>query len=271
MKTEDGKMLAIYRRLWLVNWAEQWQYRANLMMYLFFWLVSPIVYLAVWTTIANAQGNVSGMTAPDFVAYYMILLIVNISTSDITVYLLANRIMDGTLSNMLILPIHPVLTHVLMNNLAFKALQLIALTPIWAILYLLYQPVLVLTPVNLLLAIPALLMGFLILFFVGAIITSIAFWTTRVWALWDFFNALFGLFAGQFVPLALLPPTLQTVAQVLPFRLSLYFPIELILGKLTLQQAMLNLGLQALWCGVAYISFRLIWRAGVRNYTAVGA
>jgi ABC-2 type transport system permease protein len=264
-------MLAIYKRLWQVNWAEQWQYRANLVMYLFFWLVSPIVYLAVWTTIANTQGSVNGMSAQNFVSYYMILLVVNITTSDITVYLLANRIMDGTLSNMLILPIHPVLTHVLMNNLAFKVLQLIALAPIWAVLYLLYQPVLTLSPINLLLAIPALLMGFLIMFFFGAIITSVAFWTTRIWALWDFFNALFGLLGGQFVPLALLPPTLQTIAHLLPFQLSLYFPIELILGKLTPEQIALNLGLQAIWCLLTYGLFRLIWRAGIRNYSAVGA
>ena len=53
-------MLRIYQRLWQVNWAEQWQYRANLVMYLLYWLVSPVVYLAVWTTIANSQGSVGG-------------------------------------------------------------------------------------------------------------------------------------------------------------------------------------------------------------------
>jgi ABC-type uncharacterized transport system permease subunit len=42
-------MLRIYRRLWAVNWAEQWQYRANLLMYLLYWLVSPIIYLVVWS------------------------------------------------------------------------------------------------------------------------------------------------------------------------------------------------------------------------------
>ena len=38
-------MLRIYKRFWQVNWAEQWQYRANLMMYLLYGLVSPVVYL----------------------------------------------------------------------------------------------------------------------------------------------------------------------------------------------------------------------------------
>src|SRR5512141_787890 len=114
-------MLMIYKRLWQVNWAEQWQYRANLLMYLAFWLVSPIVFLAVWTTVATAQGSVNGLTAQDFIAYYMILLIVTIATSDITIHVLAYRISDGTLSSQLLLPIHPILTQVLVNNLAFKA------------------------------------------------------------------------------------------------------------------------------------------------------
>ena len=46
-------MLRIYKRLWQVNWAEHWQYRANLMMYVLYGLVSPVVYLAVWTSIAS--------------------------------------------------------------------------------------------------------------------------------------------------------------------------------------------------------------------------
>ncbi len=46
-------MVEIYKRFWQVNWAEQWQYRANLLMYLAFWLVS-VVYLSVWTAIASA-------------------------------------------------------------------------------------------------------------------------------------------------------------------------------------------------------------------------
>ena len=70
-------MLKIFQRLWQVNWAEQWQYRANLVMYLLFWLVSPVVYLAVWTTIARSQGSVNGLTPNDFVTYYMTLLIVD--------------------------------------------------------------------------------------------------------------------------------------------------------------------------------------------------
>src|SRR4030066_1444687 len=127
-------MLQIYRRLWQINWAEQWQYRANLLMYLLYWLVSPIVYLAVWTTIANSQGNVKGLTANDFVTYYLTLPIVDQLTSDITLHLLAYKIQDGTLAGELLRPVHPVLTNTLVNNIAFKMLFLLALLPVWAVL-----------------------------------------------------------------------------------------------------------------------------------------
>ena len=46
-------MLLILKRLWQVNWAEQWQYRANMMMYLLYDLISPVVYLAVWRSVAT--------------------------------------------------------------------------------------------------------------------------------------------------------------------------------------------------------------------------
>ncbi|MBI4790802.1 MAG: ABC-2 family transporter protein, partial [Chloroflexi bacterium] len=130
-------MLRIYQRLWQVNWAEQWQYRANLLMYLLYWLVSPMVYLAVWTTVANSQGSVSGLTANDFATYYLTLLIVDNLTADITIYLLAYKIQDGTLAGELLKPIHPILTNVLVNNVAFKALTLIVLIPVWLILVIL--------------------------------------------------------------------------------------------------------------------------------------
>src|SRR5512141_1892380 len=133
-------MFKIYLRFWQVNWAEQWQYRANLLMYLLYWLVSPVVYLAVWVTIANSQGSVQGLTANDFITYYLTLLIVDQLTSEITIHVFAYKIQDGTLSGDLLRPVHPILTSTLVYNLAFKALTFIVLIPVWLLLALLFRP-----------------------------------------------------------------------------------------------------------------------------------
>jgi viologen exporter family transport system permease protein len=265
-------MFKIFQRLWQVNWAEQWQYRANLLMYLLYWLVSPIIYLAVWTSIANSKGSVSGLTANDFVTYYMTLLIVDQVTSNIVIHTFAYKIQDGSLSGELVRPIHPMLTNALVNNIAFKFLTIIGFIPIWIALFFLYKPDFSHVMVNgVLLAMPAMVIGFLISFLLSASITSLAFWTTRVYSIHEFYYAMILLFSGQFVPLTLMPKLIQDIAQFLPFQLLIYYPIQLILGKLTNAQIIQGYITGAIWLTVSIVVFNLIWRNGVKRYSAVGA
>ena len=265
-------MLRIYYRFWQVNWYEQWQYRANLLMYLAYWLVSPVVYLAVWTTIARSQGSVGGLTANDFVTYYLTLLIADTLTSDITVHLLAYKIQDGTLSSELLRPVHPILTNTLVNNIAFKALVFMVLVPIWLVLVLLFQPdYSMVTIQSILPAVPALMLGFGINFLLGATLTCLAFWTTRVYSITEFYFALAILFSGQFVPLQLMPPLIQRLAAYLPFQFYIYFPVSLILGRVPPETIAWKFALGLAWLAVAYALFRLIWREGLKRFSSVGA
>jgi ABC-2 type transport system permease protein len=265
-------MLKIILRIWQVTWAEQWQFRGNLLTYALYGLISPIVFLSVWRTIAASQNGVKGLTANDFTAYYLILLVVDTLTSEITLQLLAHKIQDGSLSGELLYPVHPVLTRALVNNIANKALMFAALLPVWGVLVLLFRPDFSgVTPVHLLLAFPAIGAGFLIHFLMGSLITCGGFWTTRVYALSQFIYAFATLLGGVFVPLSLLPDFAQPIAQFLPFQLYLYFPIELILGKLDLGRIELNFALQAAWLLVMLLAFRGAWSTGLRRFSAVGA
>lgn len=267
-------MLNIYKRLWLTNWAEQWQYRANLLMYLLYWLVSPVIYMSVWITIAksSAQGAVSGLTANDFVTYYMVLLIVDQLTSEITIHILAYKIQDGTLSGDLLRPIHPILTQTLVNNLAFKALTFMVLIPVWIVLFLLFRPDFSgVTWGSLLLGIPGILIGFGISFLLGSVLTLIAFWTTRVYALNEFFYAFVVLFSGQFVPLQLMPDVIQKISPFLPFQMYRYVPIETILNRMPLEVVLRNYAAGLVWLVLCAVLFVWVWKEGVKRFSAVGA
>ncbi|MBN2118994.1 MAG: ABC-2 family transporter protein [Anaerolineales bacterium] len=265
-------MFKIFRRLWQVNWAEQWQYRANLIMYLLYWLVSPIIYLAVWTSIAQSKGSVNGLTPNDFVTYYMTLLVVDQITSNIVIHTFAYKVQDGSLSGELVRPIHPMLTNALVNNIAFKALTIMGFIPVWIVLFFLYKPDFSsVTFSGILLALPATMMGFLVGFLLSAAITSLAFWTTRVYSIHEFYFALMLLFSGQFVPLTLMPKLIQDIAQYLPFQLLIYYPIQLILGKLSSTQIVQGYVTGITWLVIAILVFNWVWRNGVKRYSAVGA
>jgi ABC-2 type transport system permease protein len=76
--------------------------------------------------------------------------------------------------------------------------------------------------------------------------------------------------SGQIAPLTLFPSSIQTVAALLPFRWTIGFPVELLLGRLSPVEALMGLGAQAVWLVVSFVLVRIVWRAGVRIYSAVG-
>ena len=265
-------ILRIYRRFWLVTWAEQWQYRANLLMYVLYWIVQPIVYIAVWTSIANAQGSVKGFTANDFIVYYLTILIVDQITSETVFYNMSYKIQDGTMAGELIRPVHPILTNSLMGTLAFKALTTLVLIPILILLMLLFRPQFEpVSATNLLLAIPALLLGFAIGFLITASITCVAFWTQRVWGLYRLYGIPFALFSGQFVPVQLMPKVVQQITYLLPFQLFKYFPAQLVLGKLSAEEILQGYVSGIIWLIVSWFLFRFMWSRGLKQFSAVGA
>jgi ABC-2 type transport system permease protein len=47
--------------------------------------------------------------------------------------------------------------------------------------------------------------------------------------------------------------------------------VELLLGRLTPGQALAGFGAQLAWLATSLILLRIVWRAGVRAYSAVGA
>jgi ABC-2 type transport system permease protein len=265
-------MLKIYNRFWQVSWAAYWQYRASLMMYVFYGLVSPVVYLSVWTSIANAKGSVSGLTANDFATYYLTLLVIDMITGDLSYYYLASKIQDGTLSGDLLRPIHPVFTQIFIATTAQKALSFVALAPVWIFLVLLFRTDFsAVTLTSVLLTLPTVIIGAAIAFLLGASITCLAFWTTRVNAIAELYGALIALFSGQFVPLQLMPPVIQAVARYLPFQLFRYAPIETLLNRATTADLARNYVLYGIWLAVALFIFTRVWQAGVRRFSAVGA
>ena len=49
------------------------------------------------------------------------------------------------------------------------------------------------------------------------------------------------------------------------------FPIEIIIGKLSLSQILTGIGIQCAWGLGAAVVFSWLWRVGIKRYSAVGA
>jgi ABC-2 type transport system permease protein len=101
-------------------------------------------------------------------------------------------------------------------------------------------------------------------------ISLLAFWTQKIESLLSVNDTMVFLLAGQAAPVTLLPGFIGTLATILPYRYMLGFPVEILMGKLSEPQILCGLGIQLFWAAIAIIAYRVIWKNGVRRFSAVG-
>jgi len=265
------QLASIYLQQFKTTFATMVQYRASLFIWMISQVLEPLVYLIVWSTVSNGSGgSVGGFTASGFAAYYLALMLVNQVTYTWIMFEYEYRVRQGSLSIALLKPVHPIHSDI-SDNLSSKVITLPILMVVAGLLAFVFHPTAAIKPWAVLVFVPAIGMAFLVRFLLEWTLALAAFWTTRVNAINQVYFLLMLFLAGQIAPLSLFPRWLQIVADVLPFRWMLGYPVELILGRLDRIQALEGLGIQAAWLIVSLVLIRLVWRAGVRVYTAVGA
>jgi ABC-2 type transport system permease protein len=259
----------LYRTQFRISLATMFQYRASLVIWLISQVLDPVIYLIVWSTVAVASGgNVNGYTTGDFAAYFIVLTIVNHLTYTWIMWEYEYRVREGTLSEALLRPVHPIHADIA-DNLSSKTISTPGILVAAGLLALLFHPTFHFVGWAVAAFVPAVILAFLLRFLVEWSLAQTAFWTTRVNALNQMYFVVMLFLSGQIAPLTLLPQALQTVAWLLPFRWMISFPVELLLGQLTPRQAAVGFGAQAIWIAVSLGIAAWVWRAGVRIYSAV--
>ncbi|MGH2615988.1 MAG: ABC transporter permease [Thermomicrobiales bacterium] len=264
-------LLVLYRAQFRTTIAEQFQYRGALVIWLMGLILEPVIFLSVWATVARSQGGVvDGFTAGDFAAYYLVAMIVDHAGFTWVMWEMEYWIRQGNLSPLLVRPVHPIHRQIA-HNLTFKLLTLAVVAPVVGVLALIFRPSFTISAWTALAFIPALLLAMALRFAVEWTLASAAFWVTRVTALNQLYYVAFLFLAGVAAPLALLPGPVRVLAEWLPFYRMLGFPVELLLGRLTPQQALVGFGAQIAWLVAAVILLNVTWARGIRQYSAVGA
>ena len=264
-------LASLYNQQFKTTLAMMFQYRASLVIWMIGQVLEPLVYLIVWTIVSSSSGgSIGSYTTADFATYFIVLMLVNQFTYTWIMYEFEYRIREGLLSLALLKPVHPIHSDIA-DNLSSKMITLPIMILIAVGLALFFHASISLALWSVLLFIPALLLAFFLRFLLEWTLALAAFWTTRVSAINQTYFVLMLFLSGQIAPLAILPSPVQVVAGILPFRWLIGFPVELLLGRLTRVEALTGLGIQVAWLLGGFIILRIVWRAGMRIYSAVGA
>jgi ABC-2 type transport system permease protein len=263
-------LLGFYRVVAATAVQAQFQYRTANYLYMIGMIAEPVIYLVVWSTVAVQQGGeVGGYTPGDFAAYYIVWTLVRNMNIVFTPWGWEERIREGTLSGLLLRPIHPV-HHDIAFFAGWKFVVILLWLPLALALSLVFKPTLDVTPLGVLVFSIAIWGAYLIRMLNQWTLGFVTFWTTRVGPVFDIWFTTELLLSGRLVPLSLMPDWVQAIANLLPFKWTFGFPIEALVGDLTTEQLLGGLAMQLFWIGVGALAVRYGFRIAVRRFGSVG-
>ncbi len=263
------RTLKIYPALLRAYWQRALVYRATYLVV----LVNasfPLVMMAIWIGLAQG-GAIQGYGAAGFAAYYLAAILVRRITGCGIVRDIELLVRNGDLSVYLLRPLDVV--HFYIARVLTARLITIPIVAAPVLIGMLITPgiQLNLTPYNLALFALACAVGLAFEFTAQYAIGGLSFWMTQAHGASAAFTLAESFLGGYIVPLALFPATLQIVLQALPFQGSVALPVEILIGRVTPDAAAARILLCAAWVFAIALGARLIWRAGVRSFSAVGA
>jgi len=240
----------------------------------------PIVtQIFLWAAVFSAievmtdrAPEVAGYTFHNMIAYYLLSTVSRaFSSMPGLASGVARDIRDGTVKKYLIQPID-MLGFLFLSRAAHKLVYYtIALGPFALVFYLCRGffpgwP----EPATMVAYILSLLMGFLLGFFLEALIGMLGFWFLEVTSLLFVYMLFSFFFSGHMFPIDMLPGVWGDLVKMLPLQYLAYFPAAVFLRKITVLELAWGLAVQAGWVLFFFLASRAAFRYGVRRYSGCG-
>ncbi len=242
------------------------EYRAELIL----WVLAgalPIILMGVW--IQAAQGGQFGLTPVDFARYFITVFFVRQLTVVWVIWDFEKEVIEGKLSFRLLQPIDPVWHHVA-GHLSERVARIPFILLLIFLFFILYPQAIWLPNLGQFLLFGlAVILAFILRFIIQYTFGLFAFWTERASALETFWLLFYLFLSGLIAPLDVFPEPMRTIVMFTPFPYLINFPVSLLVGlPVDVARGFLSLvGWILLFLGAN----RLLWRAGLKRYSGMGA
>ncbi len=260
-----------FRVMLVAHYALALTYRAEV----FIWALSgtlPLILAGVWIEAGKSGGR--PLEPEDYARYFFCTFIVRQLTLVWVVWEFEGDVVQGRLSSKLLMPIDPMCRY-LAQHLSERVARIPVLGLLGGLFFVLYweqmrgwRPGLS----DLGWAALAIVGTFALRFTVQYTFGLLAFWTERAHSVEQLWYLPYLYLSGLIAPLEEFPKLLQQIVLFTPFPYLIYFPSRVMMGG-DLVHFSLGQGFAVMlgWTVVVFILQRILWRLGLKHYSAMGA
>jgi ABC-2 type transport system permease protein len=272
-----GSALRKYWKIFRISLIERMVYRADFFLSTVLRFLPMVTTILLWQAIYTGagrteEGDIAGFSYREMIAY---LLLVHISRMFSSMpglaYGIARDVREGSIKKYLLQPID-MISYLVSYRAAHKAAYIATSALPYGLLFFVCRdffdgfP----DPLTMLAYAASLLLGFLLGFFFEASMGMISFWFLEVTSLMYVVNTVNFFVSGQMFPLDLLDPFWVGLLKALPFQYLAYFPASVFLGKVHGADLAYGLLAELAWVVLFIVLSRVLFRLGLRRYSAFG-
>lgn len=116
----------------------------------------------------------------------------------------------------------------------------------------------------------ALVLAAMLNFLIFYCFSAIAFWIVEIGFLFEGIRIVTILLSGGIFPLDVFGPRFVAVMNLLPFKYTVNYPINILNGKVTTYDFVFGSLMQVVWMGICLLLANLLWKQGSQRFVAVG-
>jgi len=267
-----------YANILRASLKERMAYRGDFLIGTLLRFLPMVTTILLWRAVygsVQAESGKSSIEGFDYQQMIAYLLMVHISRMFSSMPNLAagiaRDIREGTLKRYLIQPVD-LIGYLISYRVAHKVAYIVTSALPYGLLFFLCRSYFTTFPDPLTFAayMLSLVLAFLVGFFFEVCVGMVGFWFLEVTSLLYIVMTLNFFISGQMLPLNLLPKFWFTVLTWLPFQYMAYFPAVVFLGKVQGLDLVKGLVAEALWALAFMVLARVLYRLGLRRYSAFG-
>ncbi len=266
-------MLAKVKAIIKIEFQRQLTYRLNFFAYRLSTFVEIGIQLIIWTAVYKGAGSaIPGYTYEEMVTYVLVGWFFTYFTANYAFERnVSGQIMKGELSMFLLKPMH-YLFYIFVFSVGRISIALGTALVMQTLFTTLFFSVLVLSfePVRLLLIAGMLIAGYFIKLIFAITLGLLSFWITEIDGITTLLNVCRDFLTGGKFPLTLLSGIIGSAILYNPFAYTFFTPTQLFLGKMTVREGLMGLGIEMGWLMVFALIMLFIWRKGLRKYEGIG-
>lgn len=258
-----------YWTVFRINWQNALQYRGPALISILGNLLHISVLLYLWNAIYKGEQSLGDYSLSDLMTYYVLQLMINSMVLSYISWDIGNDIREGSFSNFLVKPLN-YFHYWFTINLSGKLFEGLMILVVGILLsFVLIACISVPTSIlSLGYFILAMILGGILAFEFDFLIGILAFWIVQINSFKYMLQYSMFFMAGALLPLDLFPQLFQNVANALPFRFLVFFPIQIFLEKES--EPLQGFLIAMVWIIVLYFLLQLMLRRGITRYEAVG-